>query len=59
MNQKLVLDFFNEKGEKVNELSADPALPEQVVAALQFLKLGQEVLISVTTVEVQSSANPT
>lgn len=57
MNKKVILTFYNEKGDVVKELSKDPACPNDVMAALQFLEVGCEVCIACREIESSSSVN--
>lgn len=48
----LCLEFHNADGDTVKELSKCPARPEDVAAAMQFLGLGCDIVVSVQECEV-------
>lgn len=50
-----VLEFVNSDGVTVKELSACPAVPEQIMAALQFLKKDCAITISYQSCECDDS----
>lgn len=47
----LVLEFHNKKGDVVKELSKCPARPEDVMAAMNFLNVGCDFVVSVQEFE--------
>lgn len=47
--KKLVLTFYEKDGEVVPQLSKDPASPNDVISALNFLDEGQEIRIASVT----------
>lgn len=51
----LVLEFHDADGNVVRQLSKCPASPEDVMAALNFLTLGCDYVVSVQEVEVDNN----
>lgn len=45
-NSKLVLTFYDKEGEVVPTLTKDPATPNDIMAALQFLEVGCEISVA-------------
>lgn len=55
MKKKLVMTFYDEKGEVVSQLSKDPANYDQVLSAIQFLNAGCEINIACREFDIEAA----
>lgn len=53
--KKLVMTFYDADGNVVDVLSKDPARPDDVIAALQFLDVDCEISVAVREFEIPSN----
>lgn len=54
--KKIVMSFYDADGNLVPTLSKDPARPEDVMAAMQFLDVNCELCVAVKEFETNSAA---
>lgn len=50
----LIIEFHDAEGNTVKQLSKCPAAPEDVMAAMQFLTVGCDIVVSVQELEINN-----